>query len=347
MPSARNLLRRGLWGLPLLLLVVLAGAVAGVVETGPATAPVRAATATATAAGPVRSTLAPVRPIAAAVSTAPQWRSVDVHGVVRHFLLAAPSTPGRHPLLVVLHGLNQRTPAFLTTTGVVPDALAAGVVVAAPETPDASWNDGRFGGRGRDDVGYVAAIVDRLVADGLVDPTRVTVAGFSNGAGLAMDVASRHPHLPAALLLVGGELLSGPGAPRPLASMDTVLVHGTADPIQPWAGRRPYSQRWPGMIGVPATVQAFLQADGLTGAPLQRLLPHRAGRVPVAELRWSGPAGEVSLYRMEGAGHVWPVSSCVPRGCLPGRSFARPADVSATTLAVHLAATSGLAGPGA
>jgi poly(3-hydroxybutyrate) depolymerase len=278
---------------------------------------------------------------AASSATAATWRDVAVGTLQRRYLLAVPPGPGPHPLLVVLHGLNQHTATFLRSTGIVPAALAAGVAVAGPETPDLAWNDGRFGRSGRDDDAYVLAVVDQLVAAGRVDPTRVSLAGFSNGAGMSVELASRHPDRFASLVLVGGELLQGSNEPRPTAPMRTLLVHGTQDPVQPWLGRARRSPRLPAQVGVPATVAAFVAAaqDAMADPvepDAQRPLAHTPGRIPVTAERWRGLA-DVTLYRLVGAGHVWPVTACAPGTCRPDGDVARLADVSATTLAVDAA----------
>lgn len=290
-----------------------------------------AVTATATGAAQTPTIGASVRPAAG-----PAWRSVRVHGADRSYLLATPAGNAPHPLLVVLHGLNEHTSSFLQTTALVRAALAAGVAVAGPETPDGSWNDGRFGPAGRDDDGYVMAMVDQLVQERVAEPGRVTLAGFSNGAGLSVELASRHPGAFAALVLVGGELLAGPGQPAPGQAIRTILVHGTNDGIQPWSGRSRRGPRMPAQVGVPATLAAFLHADGAGAPSALQTLPHGAGRIPVTVQRWSGRA-EVTLYRLIGAGHVWPVATCPPGFCRPSTDVARLADVSATTLAVQTA----------
>ncbi len=278
---------------------------------------------------------APVVPLDPALSWHPlTWQTP------RRYLLATPDRAGPHPLLVVLHGLNQRTDTFLRETGLVQAALDRGVAVVGPETPDGSWNDGRFGQAGRDDDGYVLAVVDQLVADGVADPARVVLVGFSNGAGLSMEILARHPDLVHAAVLVGGELLAGRDAPRPGSPVPVSLVHGTDDPVQPWAGRPRLSRRLPSTAGVPATVSAFAAAVGAGRPEPPQTLPHFPGRIPVRAQRWPGPTASLTLYSLLDAGHVWPVSSCPPRtACRPGSDVARPADVSATELAVEAALT--------
>ena len=92
---------------------------------------------------------------------------------------------------------------------------------------------------------------------------------------------------------------------------------------------------------MPATVAAFVAAaqDAMADPvepDAQRPLAHTPGRIPVTAERWRGLA-DVTLYRLVGAGHVWPVTACAPGTCRPDGDVARLADVSATTLAVDAA----------
>ena len=275
-------------------------------------------------------------PVAGAV-----WQALPSGGLDRHYLLAAPTLGnGPAPLLLLLHGLNQHTATFVTATGILAAARAAGVVVAAPESPDASWNDGRFGPAGRNDDAFLVALVQTLAARGLVDPTRVTVAGFSNGAGMAMELVARHPAMFAGLVSVSGTLVAAPDAPRPRSPMAATFLHGTSDPIQPWDGRRQLTPRMPAQVGEEFTVGTFATAAGVAGHPALTTLPHTRGPGVVEVTRYAAAAAPtVTLYTLRGAGHVWPVTSCRVAACTAGQSFTSLSDVDATTLAVRAAAT--------
>ena len=154
----------------------------------------------------------------------------------------------------------------------------------------------------------------------------MVVAGFSNGAGMAMEVAATHPRLVAAVVSIDGELIDGAGAPRPTGAVQAWLVHGTADLVQPWGGRRSAGPTWPAYVSETRTAQFWAQAAGAT-TPTSRLIAGSPDHRAVTVQTWApGPAGRgVTLYAVDGMGHVWPVG-------------ARDT-VDATTLVVHAAAT--------
>lgn len=286
---------------------------------------------------PVSPHLAPTRPPAVT------WQDVRVAGVTRRYLLAvppaAPGAPRPRPLVVAFHGLWQHPGTFARATGLLDDAMAENVVLAVPDALHGVFNDGRLGRRGPDDDGFFLALRAQLVRRGLVDPARVTVAGFSNGAGMAMEIASRHPHAVAAAVAVCGELLAAPGSARPHTPVTVVLIHGTADRLQPWNGRRHRWGHWlVASASVPATVGSFVGALGRHGAPAiaaVRGAPSVDGQPGVTVSTWHDRAGRsVTFYRIAGFGHAWPVRHRTRPGHLRGRIVdAAPIGATAITLA--------------
>lgn len=261
------------------------------------------------------------RAIRAPVSTTSV--TVAVADVSRDYLLSgAPAVAGAYaPLLILYPGLDQEPTDFLADTDIVAAATAAGVVVASPESPDRAFNDGRFGVEGPDDDAFAMAIIGQLANAGAIDPARVTVSGFSNGAGMAIALAARHPDAIAAFVSVDGEMLSGPNQITPTGPVSAYFIHGTADSVQPVEGRLFESERRPGYISEQATVAAFIAADGdATAVPIQVDIPrHRGARVgPVSLTRWASPGAAAVTYASVAAmGHTWPTSSCGPLAVLP------------------------------
>jgi predicted esterase len=154
-----------------------------------------------------------------------------------------PTASGAYPLVVFGHGFAL-TPA---TYGRLLDAWAeAGYVVAAPAFP--LERAGAPGGPSESDIGNqprdMSFVITRLlslnaqtkgVLEGSIEPSRIAVAGHSDGAVTALAVAYgrryRDPRVRAAIVL-SGAMLAGMG---PLARKGPPLLamQGTADPINP------------------------------------------------------------------------------------------------------------------
>jgi polyhydroxybutyrate depolymerase len=287
------------------------------------------------------------------------WQDVSVGGVRRRYLLALPPTAAgsavRRPLVVVFHGLWQHPLQFAQVTGLLADARAEGVVLAVPDALNGAFNDGRFGRRGPNDDAFFLALRAQLVHRGIVDPHRVTVAGFSNGAGMAMEIASRHPGAVAALVSVCGELLAAPGSARPHSPVTTVLIHGTRDRLQPWDGRPRWGHWMAAYVSVPTMVDSFVDALGrhraATEAAVAGARPFE-GHPGVTVQTWHGSGGHsVTFYTLAGFGHAWPVRhpapavarpSGAPSGHRHGRIVATSAiDASAITVTMARTARTG------
>jgi polyhydroxybutyrate depolymerase len=267
-------------------------------------------------------------------------RTLSVSGVRRHYLLYVPPGLTRPaPLVVALHGLHLSARWMAVHTGLPAAAARQHVILALPDALSGAWNDGRLGTHGPADDRFVLDLVADLTRAGhpgsaLADPQRVTVAGFSNGAEMALVLAARHPATFAAVVSISGQLLAVPGAARPLEPVPAYFTHGTADRVQPYGGRPAGGRLRPALLSEEETVRAFATAAG-AGPPRERTALAVAGRPRVTEEIW--PAGarraEVVLYRLVGGGHVWPgsASTCGQVVCGSG--------LSASTLVMQVART--------
>jgi pimeloyl-ACP methyl ester carboxylesterase len=210
-----------------------------------------------------------------------------------------PTASGAYPLVVFGHGFAL-TPA---TYGRLLDAWAeAGYVVAAPAFP--LGNAGAPGGPNESDIVNqprdMSFVITRLLAlnaqpkgvlEGSIEPSRIAVAGHSDGAVTALAVAYGRRYGDSrvrAAIVLSGAMLAGMG---PLARTGPPLLamQGTADPINPpsatssyfdlvsrpkflvWllgaSHRHPYTDQQPQLAVVERATIAFLD-HYLKGLPL-------------------------------------------------------------------------------
>lgn len=147
----------------------------------------------------------------------------DRDGVIQ--LPAAP-LDGHAPLLLFLHGATQNGAAMLRRIG--PAADQAGVVVVAPDSRGGSWDAIRddFG----EDVAFLNRVLEFVFARVAVDPRRVAIGGFSDGASYALSLGLANGDLfPRVVACSPGFIVQAPaqGHPRFFFS------HGRADQILP------------------------------------------------------------------------------------------------------------------
>jgi len=129
------------------------------------------------------------------VATSVERRSTLGLGGDRDAILQLPSTTAAAPvpLLVVLHGATGSGEGMLRR--VADAAEAAGVAVLAPDSRDGTW-DGIRGQYGRD-VAFLNRALERVFATVAIDPARVSIGGFSDGASYALSLG-----------LINGDLFS-------------------------------------------------------------------------------------------------------------------------------------------
>ena len=130
------------------------------------------------------------------------------------------------PLLVLLHGAGGTGAAMLLRVGAAADE--AGVAILAPDSRGPTW-DAIRGGFG-DDVTFIDRALEHVFARVSVDPARVTVGGFSDGASYALSLGLANGDLfPRVIAFSPGFVVSATvhGRPRFFVS------HGTSDPILP------------------------------------------------------------------------------------------------------------------
>ncbi|MEN3306657.1 MAG: polyhydroxybutyrate depolymerase, partial [Micromonosporaceae bacterium] len=229
------------------------------------------------------------------------------------------------PLVLNLHGTGSSAARQEAMTGMDATADKYSFIVVYPQGARRAgtgfaWDvPGTAGSaRGPDDIAFLTRLVALLRDRYCVDDSRVYAAGFSGGARLASQLACHRDAGIAALAAVAGlrapspcPLRAGPpgacppapapgtGCARPGHPVSILALHGTADPLNPYAGKGAaywtYSvpvaaRRWAGYAGCAALPLTDRPSQGVTRSAYHGCL---GGAV-------------VELYTLAGRGHVWP-----------------------------------------
>jgi polyhydroxybutyrate depolymerase len=158
---------------------------------------------------------------------------------------------------------------------------------------------------GIDDALFVSNVLTRLQEDFCVDPRRIYATGFSNGGGMSGFLACKLAERIAAFAPVSGNYYALPDGCNPGRPVPVMEIHGTADPIVPYAGiPASESPEWP-LPSIPQWLQAWANRDGCTQGPFVFL------RIPaVTGENWTHCKGNATVvhYRIEGGGHSLPAT---------------------------------------
>ena len=172
--------------------------------------------------------------------------TIDVNGVKRSYTAQLPAKKPA-PLVVVLHGKTQRGADMVARTAWPQIAKREGFAVVFPDGLNHAWADARTKAGpalrgppvGTDDVGFIAKLVEKLVANGTADPKRVYVAGVSNGGAMAMTLVCARADLFAASASVIMNLTDEAAVTcHPSRPLPILLMNGTGDPLVPYEGGR-------------------------------------------------------------------------------------------------------------
>jgi len=237
----------------------------------------------------------------------------------------AAARTGRVALVLAFHGGGGAVEGFRDYVGLDAMADREGFIVAYPAGtgPIAdrllTWNAGECCGYASDndvdDVGFVVGLLDELADRYPYDAGRVYATGFSNGAMFAYRLASEIPARLAAIAPVAGAATTPPpvsGLPVPIIHFHSVddpraLYDGGLGPPFPLTDRRVEH------VAVESVIEAWAGHDGCRSSPEVRVRIQpiedqskaKQGATRIA-YRACDRGSEIILWKLTGAGHVWP-----------------------------------------
>jgi polyhydroxybutyrate depolymerase len=266
--------------------------------------------------------------------------SIPHDGITRTAVIDRSGSPGPSPLIIVLHGALLDGAAMRGLTDLPGKARAAGATLAWPDAYGPVWNDLALAATlpgalsARDDIGFLDALIDRLVADGVADPARVHLVGISNGGMMAYAYACRRAERLASLIVFKATMAEDAAQTcRPGHTLPVLIAAGTDDPIVRWDGRVVLA----GLVEVDRRLPVedgfalWLARNGCTGRSAPETLPRRgAADAPRIERTTGlGCAAETALYAIVGGGHRLPggEASLLYRALGPATPDAEAADL--------------------
>jgi polyhydroxybutyrate depolymerase len=262
--------------------------------------------------------------------------SLEHGGRTRQYRVHVPSTyrgDTPAPLLVSLHGGGGSMDYMATDEhyGQLSHAARAGHVLVFPNGISrfrggmlATWNAGACCGAARDedvdDVGFIRAVLERVMRQLNIDRERVYATGMSNGAMMAYRLACEMPETIRAVAAVAGTDNTRECAPaRPVSVLhiharnDThVLYEGGAGPDS--VDRALVTD----YRSVPATIARWVAFNGCQTAPRRILDKEGAWCEVYAPCRGGA---QVQLCVTDSGGHSWPGSVKKRRGEPPSEAL--------------------------
>jgi len=236
--------------------------------------------------------------------------SIQHDNTTRNYRLYLPpgyTNEANMPLVLNLHGFGSESFEQQVYSEMFTIADTAGFAICYPDGLLRSWNVGWDFGSMADDVGFLSALIDSLLAEYSLDADRVYACGMSNGGFMSYSLACELNDKVAAVASVTGAF-SPTYAPtcEPGRAVPVMQIHGTADTVIRYNGTPDVS------IPIEEVVDFWVMNNGCDTNPVITPVPDinmtdgsTAERLDYPNCR-DGSA--VAFYRIEGGGHTWPGS---------------------------------------
>jgi polyhydroxybutyrate depolymerase len=223
-------------------------------------------------------------------------------------------------LVVVMHGSGENGAQIRIETGYGFERLAdeRTFAVVYPDGYEGYWNACNIVGDysanklNVDDVGFLLAMVDKLIAEIGLDPGRVFATGISRGGHMAFRLALEAPSRFRAVAAVAANVPAPENfkcKPAGKGTSSIMIMNGTKDPLNPFDGGEVK------LLGLfrrgkvrssRESAQYFADLNKITGAPETNQTQVTNG-VLVEQALWrNDPKVEVALVAINGGGHVIP-----------------------------------------
>jgi polyhydroxybutyrate depolymerase len=247
--------------------------------------------------------------------------TIEVGGLKRTYLTYVPRGLAKGaPLVVVMHGSDENGARLRIETGYGFERLAdeRSFVVVYPDGYEGFWNACNIVGDysanklNVDDVGFLTAMVAKLITEIGVDTRRVFATGISRGGHMAFRLALEAPSRFRAVAAVAANVPAPENfkcKPAGQGTSSVMIMNGTKDPLNPFDGGevkffglfrrgKVRSSRESG--------QYFADLNNITGAA-ETNQPQVTDGVHVEQVLWrNDPKVEVELIAIHGGGHVIP-----------------------------------------
>ncbi len=248
--------------------------------------------------------------------------SIDVGGLKRTYATYLPRGLAKGaPLVLAMHGSDENAAQMRIETGYGFDRLADehGFAVVYPNGYEGYWNGcnivGDFSANTLDidDVGFLTAMVDKLITEIGLDSGRVFATGVSRGASMALRLALEAPSHFRAVAAVSENVPTPANfkcRPAGHGTPSVLIMNGTQDPLVPFDGGDVnlfglFVKRGK-VLASRASGQYFADLNHIAGPPSTNETPMVNG-VQIERVLWRNEGNvEVELMAIHGAGHGMP-----------------------------------------
>lgn len=229
-------------------------------------------------------------------------------GQNRNYRLRLPANHNKNtpiPLVFNMHGFTSNAAQQELYSAMNAVADTARFAVCYPNGIGNAWNVGWDFGSTADDVGFIAAMIDRFHLDYGIDKSRVYACGMSNGGFMSYRLACELNDRIAAIASVTGSMVQqAVDVCKPAKAVPIMEIHGTADPTVNYDGTPNVS------IAIPLILKFWQENNGCDSNPIITMMPNINLADNTTTERWTynscfDDKKLIHLKVINGA-HTWP-----------------------------------------
>lgn len=255
--------------------------------------------------GQIPNVPAPTDTPVSAGSTTLKRAPVNVSGQgSREYLIETPSTMDPNISYPVIFGFGGWQHNASTYRGYAHLNQVAGqeAIIVYPEGRVQAWEGPKYAETSRgQDVAFVKSILGQVKGSYKVDTSRVFATGLSNGGGMVVTLACQAPEVFSAVASVSGAYYNPTVDNCANGTVDTLLIHGTADDHMLYNGGR--NDHGGAYYSVPQTAQRIGARNGCTSTALTGAVV--SGRTETYTLAGCKAGGATQVMKVNGGGHTW------------------------------------------
>ena len=245
--------------------------------------------------------------VVSVVSVKAQKHTMEWGNTTREFLLYKPSTSTEGvPVVYYLHGLGDNIDRWDSDMGFAQLAETWGWAIVIPQALKVQgysmWNAG-LGGTA-DDAGFLIAILDSLIDNGVVNPDSVFFTGFSMGGFMTHRMAIEYGDRITACAPVSGLISFQMAEEVPVAPVRLMHIHGTSDATVGYDGNSAYFGTIG--IGVDSIISYWTEWNGCSEtATIDTFPDSRNDGLRFVRYLYSDGDADVVLIKVIGGDHNW------------------------------------------
>jgi len=199
-------------------------------------------------------------------------QSINHNGLSRDYIVYVPENlPTDATLVVVSHGYTSSAETIMSYSGMNTVADKEKFLVVYPQgTKDIRGNN--FFNVGYDfhasskvdDLGFIQALVTKLIDEYALNPNHIFATGMSNGGDLSYFLACYTSDMFRAVAPIAGTMMQTTvDTCKPEGVMPVFAVHGKADKVTYFDGDMANKDQWGPYPGIPAVIEHWVNLNAL------------------------------------------------------------------------------------